>query len=77
MLSCKKIVENGSEYLEGDQGSWQRLNYKMHLFMCVSCKRYVKQLKQTIAMIGLSPKQEPSVELEQKLVEEYKQVMKK
>lgn len=77
MLSCKELVENGSEYLESDLSRWQRFNFKMHLFMCKNCKRYIHQLKQTIAMIGFSSHQKPSEELEQRLVEEYQDVMSK
>ncbi len=77
MLTCKKLIENGSEYLEGDMSRWQRFKYKMHLFMCTHCKRYIQQLKQTIAMIGLLPKQEPPAELEEKLQKEYQDIMTK
>ncbi len=77
MLTCKKLVENGSEYLEGDMSRWQRFKFKMHLFMCTHCKRYIEQLKQTISMIGISPKQAPSEELHQKLAKEYQEAMEK
>ncbi len=77
MLTCKKVIENGSEYIEGDMTRWQRIDYKFHLFMCVSCKRYIQQLKQTILMIGRSPKKQIPEEVEQKLSKEYQEAMKK
>jgi hypothetical protein len=52
MPSCKDITKQSSDYLEGNQTLFQRLGFKMHIFMCVNCKRYVSQLKLTIATIG-------------------------
>ena len=52
MPSCKDITKQSSDYLEGNQTLFQRLGFKMHIFLCVNCKRYVSQLKLTIATIG-------------------------
>ena len=52
MPSCKDITNQSSDYLEGNQTLLQRLGFKMHIFMCVNCKRYLSQLKLTIATIG-------------------------
>lgn len=76
MLNCKKHIENSSDFLEGEMSGWQRFNFKMHSFICVRCRRYLKQLQQTIAMIRLAPKQQPSPELTQTLEKEYAEVMK-
>ncbi|NVK23176.1 MAG: zf-HC2 domain-containing protein [Kangiellaceae bacterium] len=75
MLSCKKLVENASEYVDGDLSGWQRFNVKMHLFMCVHCKRYMHQLTQTIGFLGKLPRQQPSEELEKHVCDEYKKAM--
>lgn len=52
MPSCKDITKQSSDYLEGNQSFLQRMGFKLHIFMCVNCKRYVSQLKLTIATIG-------------------------
>jgi hypothetical protein len=52
MPSCKDITEHSSDYLDRKLSFMERLGFKLHLFMCVSCKRYVSQLKLTIATIG-------------------------
>ncbi|WP_455217768.1 zf-HC2 domain-containing protein [Kaarinaea lacus] len=52
MPSCKDVTEHASDYLERSMTPMQRLGYRMHLFMCVNCKRYVSQLKLTIATLG-------------------------
>ena len=52
MPSCKDITEHSSDYLDKHQTFFQRLAFKLHLFICVNCRRYVSQLKLTIATIG-------------------------
>ncbi len=52
MPSCKDITKQSSDYLDKNLTFFQRLGFKMHIFMCINCKRYVSQLKLTIATIG-------------------------
>ena len=59
MPSCKDITKHSSDYLDKNQTLFQRLGFKMHLFMCVNCKRYVSQLKLTIATIGKTENANP------------------
>lgn len=77
MLSCKKVVENTSEYLDGNLSFSQKLKVKLHLFMCVHCRRYIRQIKQTIQMIGGSQKKQVPSETEKELMQEYQKVMDK
>ena len=80
MPSCKDITKHSSDYLDGNQSFMQRLGFKMHLFMCVNCKRYVSQLKLTIATIGKSESATPQPVDEQHvhdIVEKLKQGVEK
>jgi len=52
MLSCKEITEKASDYLDKDLPFFTRLKVKMHLRICVHCKRYVEQLQLTIQALG-------------------------
>lgn len=52
MPSCKDITDHSSDYLDRNLSFMERLGFKIHLFLCVNCKRYVSQLKLTIATIG-------------------------
>ena len=52
MLSCKDITEKANQYLDHDLPFMVRLNFRIHLFMCVNCKRYVQQLRTTILTLG-------------------------
>lgn len=44
MLSCKEVTEHASHALDEPQGWFARVSLRMHLFMCVDCRRYVTQL---------------------------------
>jgi len=57
--SCKDITEESSNYLDHHLPLWRRIGFQIHLLMCVHCKRYVDQLKLTIATLGRIPAAEP------------------
>jgi hypothetical protein len=52
MLKCKDIANVASDYLDGSL-DWKKLFFvKLHLFICVNCKRFVRHLLTTIRYIG-------------------------
>ena len=77
MLSCKHIVGQGSDYLEDELSFWRKVEMKLHLLICVRCRRYVKQLKQTIAMLAQRRKTEPSELQIRELTQRYQEVSSK
>ena len=48
MLSCKNITEEANSYLDKERPFFTRMKVKMHLAICVNCRRYVDQLNTTI-----------------------------
>ena len=52
MLSCKDITEHASAYLDKELPFTKRISLRMHLFMCVNCRRYMDQLQITIQALG-------------------------
>lgn len=75
MLTCKQLVEKASEYVDGDLTRWQRFKLSAHIFMCVHCKRYILQLKQTITMVSKLPDKELDKDIEHDLCKKYEQLM--
>jgi len=57
-LTCKEFVEMVTDDLEGSMSLWTRARFHLHLGMCLSCRIYLKQMKQTIHTLGRLP-QEP------------------
>ena len=52
MLSCKDITEKANEYIDHELSLVHRVKFRMHLFVCVNCRRYIAQLKTTIQTLG-------------------------
>jgi anti-sigma factor RsiW len=55
MLSCKDVTRRASAYLDGDLGSWERLRLRAHLAICKGCRRYLDQLRTTVALLRRLP----------------------
>ena len=51
MLNCKQITEQSDEYLSGDLGIYQSIQFRIHLLMCSYCRRYVRQANMLIVML--------------------------
>jgi anti-sigma factor RsiW len=67
MLRCRDIAEQASDYVDG-QLSWRRqLAVRLHLVMCLFCRRYTRQMRSTVTLlqglrskgVGSSPDEEP------------------
>ena len=58
MLTCKEVVAHSSDYLDGQLTLRQRLAVRAHLAMCGNCRRFIRQMKLTQAVIRQMPEEE-------------------
>lgn len=58
MLTCKELVAHSSDYLDGQLTLRQRLAVRAHLAMCGNCRRFIRQMKLTQAVIRQMPEDE-------------------
>ncbi|MBH3338626.1 zf-HC2 domain-containing protein [Pseudomonas mendocina] len=58
MLTCKELVAHSSDYLDGQLTLRQRLAVRAHLAMCGNCRRFIRQMKLTQAVIRQMPDEE-------------------
>lgn len=58
MLTCKELVAYSSDYLDGQLTLRQRLAVRAHLAMCGNCRRFIRQMKLTQAVIRQMPEDE-------------------
>jgi anti-sigma factor RsiW len=75
MLSCKKLVAHSSDYIDGQLPLSQRLSLRLHLAMCVNCRRFIKQFRLADGAVRSLPRGQ-SNELDQlaaKLAELHRQ----
>ena len=48
MRSCKDINQNVDAHLDGELSLTQRIELRLHMLMCVDCRRYIRQLKNSV-----------------------------
>ncbi|WP_322979259.1 anti-sigma factor family protein [Pseudomonas sp. C11] len=58
MLTCKELVAHSSDFLDGQLTLRQRLAVRAHLAMCGNCRRFIRQMKLTQAVIRQMPEEE-------------------
>lgn len=51
-LSCRMLVEEATEWLEGGLDPDRRVEIELHLVTCVGCTAYVEQLRQTSQVLA-------------------------
>jgi predicted anti-sigma-YlaC factor YlaD len=61
MLSCKDVTEHASRWHDGEGGLRFRLMLRLHLLICVHCRRYLAQFAATIRLVRALPETEPAV----------------
>lgn len=72
MLTCREITEGANQYVEGELAWWAKLQFRMHLFMCRHCRRYMDQMESTIRLLRNPPPEEPAPHLEQALLDQFR-----
>ncbi|MFC5695599.1 zf-HC2 domain-containing protein [Pseudomonas sp. GCM10022186] len=55
MLSCKELVARSSGLLDGELSFRERMAMRRHLMLCRNCRRFIKQMKLTQAVVRLLP----------------------
>lgn len=53
MLMCRDMAKSASEYIDGDLGMTKRLSIRMHLLMCRHCRLFVRNLRNSVALIQI------------------------
>ena len=57
MLSCKELVAHSSDYLDGQLRLRERISVRAHLALCSHCRRFIRQLKLSQAVLRKLPEQ--------------------
>jgi anti-sigma factor RsiW len=50
-LTCQELVELVTDYLEGTLSPAERARFDAHITGCTGCRRYLAQMRQTIATL--------------------------
>lgn len=68
MLNCREITERASDFLDATLPWHVRLQVRLHVMMCRYCREYIRQLALVARTLRSLPGQEPSPELQNKLL---------
>ena len=54
-LTCQELVELVTDYLEGAMPAAESARFEAHLAGCDGCEGYVRQMRETIVLLGTLP----------------------
>ena len=55
MITCRELTELVTDYLERRLGPIDWLRFQLHLGICRNCRAYLRQMRDTIAVLGRLP----------------------
>ncbi len=55
MLTCRQVTQLVTEYLEGKLSWKDAIRFQLHLGMCRHCRRYLRDMKVTVRVLGGLP----------------------
>ena len=59
MLRCKDVVERASRYIDGEMSWSRRLGMRLHLMMCIHCRRFMRQFRMVRDTLGHCSERQP------------------
>jgi len=71
MLVCRDVTELVTDYAEGRMSFWDRVRFQLHIGMCRHCREYMRQMRTTRKLLGESPPEPPSSEVETELLRRF------
>jgi anti-sigma factor RsiW len=51
-MTCRELVDVVTAYLDGALGEGDRARFERHIDGCYGCRRYLDQMRKTVAMTG-------------------------
>jgi hypothetical protein len=72
MFGCKDATLLMTDEREGALVGWTRTKYRAHLFVCVFCRRYRRQLDATVSLSKEVPPEEVPTHVEKTALEAFR-----
>ncbi len=71
-LVCQRVVELVTDYLEDTMPARERARFESHIADCPDCRRYLAQMRTTLAVLGRIEPDAVAPEAMDELVELYR-----
>ena len=52
MLTCREVAAKASSMVDDELGFSERVGVKLHLMMCVNCRRFARQFKALVSSMA-------------------------
>ncbi len=72
MLTCEQLTGLVTDYIEGWLPMRQRFRFRLHVALCRSCRRYLRQMQLTIGALNGLPRQPLPPAKEQELMHRFR-----
>jgi predicted anti-sigma-YlaC factor YlaD len=72
MLTCRDIAEIVTDYLEGRLSLVDRIRFHLHLGFCRDCRRYLRQMRQTVRRLGKIPDEAVPPDIQEELLRRFR-----
>ena len=72
MLACRTMTELVTDHLEGRLALADRLRFQFHLGLCRHCRAYLRQMRQTLRLVGKLPDQPIPTEVKDELLRRFR-----
>jgi anti-sigma factor RsiW len=70
-FSCQELVELVTDYLEGALSPGDLRRFEEHIAVCDACTEYLRQLRETIRLVGAITPDDLSPQAEAELLEAF------
>ena len=71
-MTCAEFVELVTAYLEGTLDAETGQRFVEHIAICDGCDRYLQQIRETVAQLGLLPTESLSDEARERLLSAFR-----
>jgi anti-sigma factor RsiW len=71
-MTCRKLVEVITDYIEGTLPGHERRRFERHLGGCPYCVNYLAQMRQTIQALGELPEESIPPQAREELLEAFR-----
>jgi predicted anti-sigma-YlaC factor YlaD len=72
MMTCRELTQLVSDHLEGALSLSERLRFQLHLGLCRNCRAYLRQMRQTLRILGRLPSELPAAPARDELLARFR-----
>jgi hypothetical protein len=69
--TCQQFTEVITDYLEGALTTREWIRFQIHLGLCIGCRRYLRQMKQSIHVLDKLPDEAIPIEIHEEMLRKF------